>query len=154
MLDQVQQYFIPWSVGIICSLIVLVFCIRKPFYGRRLLAFLFFMGAVVNIYLAWVYPRDYLVFGQFTYLDSYRYFIYMVLFRQAMWMGGILVVLHAYLGYAFWQKRPLPKVAIFLSMVFLLLLAPLGFGSAFPASLLLLLGVVYLARNSLNMTEA
>ena len=154
MLDQVQQYFIPWSFGIICSLSILLLCIRKPFYGRRLLAYLFFMGTVANIYLAWIYPRDYLVFGQFTWLDSYRHFIYMILFRQAMWMGGILVVLHAYLGYVYWQKGPLPKVAIFLSIFFLLLLTPLGFGSAFPASLLLLIGVIYLSRDSANMTEA
>ncbi|NRB53195.1 MAG: hypothetical protein HRU41_36400 [Saprospiraceae bacterium] len=153
-MDQVQQYIIPWSIGIICSLIVLFLCIKKPFYGRRLLALLFLLGTLANVYLAWIYPRDYLVFGRFTWLDSYRHFIYMILFRQAMWMGGILVALHAYLAYTFWQKGPLPRVASFLAIFLLLLLVPLGFGSAFPASLLLLIGVVYLSRDSMNLTEA
>ncbi|MBX2870839.1 MAG: hypothetical protein KTR30_02030 [Saprospiraceae bacterium] len=154
MLDQVQQHWMPWSAGIGFSLIVMLFCIRRPVVGRRLLAFVFLAGAVGHVYLAWIYPRDYLVFGQFTYLDSYRRFIYMILFRQATWMGGLMVVLHAYLAYVFWRKGALPKISILLSVLWLLLVAPLGFGSAFPASLLLLLGVIYLSKQPAELTEA
>lgn len=154
MLDQVQQYFIPWSAGILYSLLVITLCVKEPTYGRGLLATLFLLGMLANVYLAWVYPRDYLVFGQFTFLDSYRRFIYMILFRQASWMGGLLVILHAYLAYTFWRKGPLPNLALFLAILFLLLITPLGFGSAFPAPLILLFGVIYLYKKDAKPAEA
>lgn len=154
MLDQIQQYAIPWSAGIIFSLIVTFFCIRHATYGRRLLALIFLMGTLAHVYLAWIYPRDYLVFGQFTFLDSYRRFIYMILFRQALWMGGALVLLHAYLTYCFWRDGKLSKTVVAFSAFFLLLVAPLGFGSAFPASLILIIGVIYLSKHELETMEA
>ncbi len=154
MLDQIQQYAIPWSIGLIFSLLVTFCCIRQVSLGRRLLAILFLSGTLAHIYLAWIYPRDYLVFGQFTFLDGYRRFIYMILFRQAIWMGGILVLWHAYLTYSYWKKGPLSKVSISLSVLLLLLVAPLGFGSAFPASLILLIGIFYLSKRSAETMEA
>lgn len=153
MLDQVQQYFIPWSLGIAFSLLVTALCIRKPLYGRRILALLFLLGMLAHIYLAWIYPRDYLVFGQYTLLDSYRRFIYLILFRQAYWMGGLLVIVHAYLAYAFWKKGALGGATVLLSVLFLLLITPLGFGAAFPAPLILLIGVIYLYKNDAEPAE-
>jgi hypothetical protein len=150
MWDQIIQYFTPWSLGIIASAIVLVFCRRQPIIGRRLLGSLFLLGGLANVYLAWIYPRDYLVFGQFTFLPIYRRFIYMVLFRQAVWMGGILVLVHFYLAYSFLRKGLLTTPTIAMAALLLLLLAPLGFGSLFPATLLLLLGLYYLSAQDRN----
>lgn len=153
MLDQVSQYFIPWSLGIVLALIVLFYCRRDLAKGRRLLGGLFLLGGMANVYLAWIYPRDYLVFGQFTMLPIYRRFIYMILFRQAIWMGGILVLLHFYLAYTFLRKGPLSKRAQTLALLLLLLLTPLGFGSAFPATLLLIIGLYYLSDQGQKATE-
>ncbi len=154
MLDQIQQYLIPWSAGIMISLLVTVLCMRKPLYGRRLLAILFLLGMLANVYLAWIYPRDYLVFGQFTFLDSYRRFIYLILFRQAYWMGGLLILAHAYLAFSYWRNEAVPTPAIIGAALFLLLITPLGFGAAFPAPLILLFGIFYLYKNNVERAEA
>lgn len=153
MWDQLSQYFLPWSTGIAVSLILLRCCQRQPLIGQRLFGFLFLLGGLVNVYLAWIYPRDYLVFGQFTLLPIYRRFIYMILFRQAIWMGGGLVLLHFYLVYAFWGKDKLDVKAFLLTGALLLLLTPLGFGSAFPATIILGIALYTLWMNRQNRAE-
>jgi len=146
MSDQVEQFFVPWSFAIILSVLISVLCHRRPKWGRRGLGVVWLMGGLLNVYLAWIYPRDYLVFGQFTFFPFYRRFIYMILFRQAIWMGAILVVWHFYLAFLFFRPKPLSSLSLGLAAVLLLLLAPLGFGSGFPASLILLLGLYTLYR--------
>lgn len=146
MWDQVEQFFIPWSLAIIGSVAILILCHRDPKWGRRGLATLWLIGGLLNVYLAWIYPRDYLVFGQFTFFPFYRRFIYMILFRQAIWMGALLVVWHFYLAFQFLRPGALSPWSLGLATILLLLLAPLGFGSGFPASLILLLGLYALYR--------
>lgn len=150
MWDQANSYLLPWSLGIMTSVVLLVYCRRKPELGRYLLGSVFLLGGLANIYLAWIYPRDYLIFGHWVLLPSYRRFIYLVLFRQAIWMGGLLVVLHFYLAYVFLRKAPLTRATAGLAGAFLLLLAPLGFGAMFPATLLLLIGVYHLYQEARN----
>lgn len=146
MWDQVEQFFIPWLLAILLSVLIGVLCHRYPKWGRRGLGALWLIGGLLNVYLAWIYPRDYLVFGQFTLSPFYRRFIYMILFRQAIWMGGLLVLWHFYLAFQFFRPGPLSPLSLVLTTVLLLLLAPLGFGSGFPASLILLLGLYTLHR--------
>ena len=153
MWDQVSQYFLPWSLGILVSLALLWICLQRPRLGQRLFGYLFLLGGIVQVYLAWIYPRDYLVFGQFTFFSIYRRFIYMILFRQAIWMGGLLVVLHFYLAYMFWTLNQPKKIAYLVALIWLTLLAPLGFGSAFPATVILGIALYTLWVNRQNRTE-
>ncbi len=146
MWDQVEQFFIPWLLAILFSVLIWILCHRYPKWGRRGLGLVWLVGGLLNVYLAWIYPRDYLVFGQFALFSFYRRFIYMILFRQAIWMGAILVVWHFYLAFQFFRPGPLSPFSLGVAMVLLLLLAPLGFGSGFPASLILLLGLYALYR--------
>lgn len=146
MWDQVERFYIPWSIAIILAIALLGLCKWQPRWGRRGFALLWLFGGLVNVYLAWIYPRDYLQFGRFTFLPFYRRFIYMILFRQAVWMGGLLIVWHVYLAFLFFRPKPLSSFSIGLASILLLLLTPLGFGSGFPATLILMLGLYLLYR--------
>lgn len=148
MWDLVQQYGVAWLGGVIISCALLLACIWNPKMGRKMVGLLFLLGGIANIYLAWIYPRDYLVFGQFTFFEGYRRFIYMILFRQAAWMGGILVGVHFYLTYAFWKEGPVSIFAVATAILFFVLISPLGFGAAFPAPLILIIAVIYLYKMS------
>lgn len=67
----------------------------------------------------------------------------MILFRQALWMGTLLALVHLYIAYHFLKGGPLSTLSVVMAIALLLLLAPLGFGSAFPATVFLMAGVYY-----------
>lgn len=127
----------------------------RPRAARIAFAVLFGWAAWYNASLAWNDPSVFHQFNDLAWLSIYKDFIEGPFHTHTQrWIGAIafgqgLVALGLLVG---GRLRPIAAIG---GIVFLVAIAPLGVGSAFPASLLLALGLflsVFRMRPSSNRT--
>jgi hypothetical protein len=140
------EFLIPYLVSNAVSLALVLAAPKWPRPVRVLFVLIFLGAGSFNAYMAMSQPEGYLVYGRWALLPAYRDFISGVFSRYtqpivlAIALGQLAVgVLLTRKGRSFW-------LGVAGGMVFLLAIAPLGIGSAFPATLLMALALYLMAR--------
>jgi hypothetical protein len=143
-----SHYIGPYIISNVLGLFLILVAAKWPRIAKALFVTLFLGSGLVNMYLALTKPRLYVTgFGPVAVLGIYRTFIYgffgshtglIVLFIAIGQLGvaGLLAL----------NDRPL-LVGLLGSVLFLVAIAPLGLGSAFPSSILMAVGVMLMYRN-------
>jgi hypothetical protein len=149
MLGATEQFLVPWIITNSISFLLIYLCYKWPLAGRIVFGVIFLLAAAVNTWMALFRPAVYLEYGELAFLDFYKAFIYgffaehtqLLVLLIAFGQGGIAA------GLFFNEKLLLPAVAG--AALFLLAIVPLGVGSAFPATLLMVLalGLLVFRRN-------
>lgn len=137
MLEEVQQFLIPWILSNTLAFILIYTAFRWPKAGRFVFGAVFLLAAAVNSYMAIFHPSTYLEYGKLTFLAFYKAFIYGFFAKNTTLL--VLLIALGQLGIAvgmFFNGRLLLPAALGAAM-FLLAIVPLGAGSAFPATLLM-----------------
>jgi hypothetical protein len=135
-----------YAGSLLVSLLLLAASWRWPNVGRLLFVLLFAWASQQNLRTALRQPGRYLDFAQYAYLALYREFILGPFARHvtpivvAIAAGQLLIAL-LLLG----TTRP-ARLGLAGGIVFLLAIAPLGTGAAFPATVLGALGLALLWR--------
>lgn len=145
-MEVLKPYLIPYIISNLLFLLCLVAAIKKPIWSRLFLAMVFLWAAGMNFWTAKATPEVYLEYSGLTFLRFYREFIngYFsqhikpFVFLVAMGEFGIFIGLLLNKGWV--------KLACFGGMVFGLAIAPLGIGSAFPATVTMALALGVLSR--------
>ncbi len=147
-----SPYFIPLIVSNMFALVLLIAAVFWPRLVRWAFAILFLAAGLVNSYLAISKPEVYVEsYGETAFLGIYRDFIngtfstYDTQILLAIAVGQILV--------AFFLTRSgaLFRLGFAGACVFLIAIAPLGLGSAFPSTLILVAAVAMMAYNLIKM---
>jgi hypothetical protein len=143
-----SHYIGPYIISNLLGLFLILVAIKWPRIAKALFVTLFLGSGLVNMYLALTNPRLYVTgFGPLAVLGIYRTFIYgffrshtglIVLFIS---LGQLCVA-----GLLALEDRLL-LVGFMGSVLFLVAIAPLGVGSAFPSSILMAIGAVLMYRN-------
>lgn len=143
-----HEYIVPYVIANIYSFLCVVFSVRFPMLCRVMLAILFAGAAVVNADTAIRNPDQYLFYGQHAMLKLYQDFIYdffaadipsfilMIAFCQLLIFVGLLLT------------NGWVKVACWGGAIFGIAIAPLGLGSAFPATVIMSIAFVMLANRA------
>lgn len=126
------------------SLLLLILAIKRPVTARTLISILFIGAAIFNGYTAIAHPEKYMGFAEMAALPAYETFIRGEFSRHIT--SYILAIALAQLatGICIAGRRALSKVALAGAVIFLVAIAPLGAGSAFPCSLVLATACVIL----------
>ncbi len=132
----------PWILANAASLLLCVVAYLWPRAGRALYAALTFASAVLVGYLAWTNPA-FFVEGpaEAARLALYRDFILGFFREHVVPFALALSMLIFLIGLALVLGDSLLPIGITAGVVFLALLAPLGIWVAFPAPLILALGL-------------
>lgn len=141
-MNQLNQYLLPWLASNLVFLLALLAVYKRPIIGRMLLAMIFLGAAYYNTNTAILDPQTYLEFGDLSWSENYQNFIngwfsehiQLVLFFIAT--GQVLIFLGLLL------RKGWTVLACLGGFIFGLAIAPLGFGSAFPSSLIM--GIAFL----------
>lgn len=140
------EMFVPLLVSNAFALVLAVLCWRRPRAGQLLGALLFLGGGCFNLYHAFAAPHVYETFRAFAWLDAYRQVIdaiwptYATPFIAAIALGQIAVgVLLAAGGRA-------ARLGALGASVFLAAITPLGWGAAFPFTLVAIAGFAPMLR--------
>ncbi len=134
------------------SLLLLMLAIWRPVVARWLFCILFIGAAFFNTYTAIVHPEKYLLYADLTALPMYEQFIrgafsrHITTYIIAIAIGQLLTGI--YIG----SSGQLYKAALAGAIIFLLAIAPLGAGSAFPCSIVMAAACMVLLRKGADAT--
>lgn len=131
---------------LLISLLLAAVCLPWPNLGRALFALLFGWAGQFNLKLALVHPQAYVGFSRFAVLEAYRDFIQGWFAQHVAWV--VVPIALGQLAICLLLLGPTRAVRLGCAggIVFALAIAPLCAGSAFPASLVMALGLALLMR--------
>jgi len=141
------EYLLPYAVSNAVALLLLGAAFRKPEWVRWASIVIFLWAAWTNARLALTNPLEYQGFEELALLEPYRHFI-VGWFRDHTASlvlpiaAGQFSIAALLLRNSEWSRRAGAGGAV----VFLLAIAPLGVGSAFPFSLTYGAALVVMAR--------
>ena len=133
-MDGLQEYFVPYLISQAASLIILIAAWKRTRWARWLFSVLFLWASATNMYIGLTNPDSYLDNARFAiplYQDfingwfSHYNHIIIPLIAVGQFFISIGMLLHGW-----WVK-----LACFGSIIFLLSIAPLMVGAAFPFSI-------------------
>lgn len=141
-----DQYLLPYIISQVASLIILVIAWKKTKWARWLFTVLFLWAACTNMYIGITSPGTYQLYADMA-LPFYSNFIngwfshYSYIMIPVIAAGQFLIAMSMLL------KGRWVKGACIGAIVFLLSIAPLMVGSAFPFSITVSLAAILILKN-------
>lgn len=132
------------AASVVFSLLLLVAAFRYPRIARAIFAALFAWACWLNWRTAMATPAAYLDYGDLAVLRLYRAFIREIFSVRVALIVGAMATCQGLIAAGLVIGRPLARPALLGAVVFLVAIAPLGVGSAFPSTLLLAAGALRL----------
>jgi hypothetical protein len=139
----VQDYWIPVAVTNLIALVLIFICYRWPKVGKVVWGIIFILAGVFNIVNVIRDPQVYLTFGDHA-ADFYKFFIDGVFHSFTMFIVSLIGAAQIVVGLFLLRKGNLFFLGILGGIIFLVAIAPLGIGSAFPATLLMAISLITL----------
>lgn len=150
-----SPYFVPLIVSNLFALVLLIVAVFWPRLVRWSFAILFFAASLVNATLAIRQPELYVEsYGSTALLGIYRDFINGIFSTNAtpillaIALGQLLVAVFLT------RDGTLFRLGVVGACLFLVAIAPLGLGSAFPSTLIMVAAVLMMAYNLIKMGRA
>ncbi|MGI9626825.1 MAG: hypothetical protein ACR2QM_08320 [Longimicrobiales bacterium] len=141
-----REYLVPYLASNAIALSLLVTAFRKPVWVRWASVVIFSWAAWTNTRIALTNPLEYQGFAELAVFDLYRDFVSGWFRTHTAWL--VVPIAAGQLGIAvllLLKSRLAHRAAVGCAVVFLLAIAPLGVGSAFPFSLTYGLAMVVMA---------
>ena len=145
-MDALKQYLIPYIISNIVFALCIAGALRKPILTRIFLACFFLWASYFNSSSAIQSPEIYLDYGKLTSVSLYENFIHGFFSRHIsqfvlpIAVGQFLIFLGLLLN------KTWTKLACIGGILFGLAIAPLGVGSAFPATVSMAIAFFILLR--------
>lgn len=136
MFDMPAGYLTPYILSNVVALALFFGAVWRPNVVRVAFALIFLVASAVNTYTALVEPTVYLDYAELAVTDAYREFItgpfaeIIVPFLLAIALGQLACSILLFLG------GRAARIGALGAAIFLLAIAPLGVGSAFPFSVI------------------
>lgn len=119
------------------SLLLLILAFKRPVTARTLMSILFIGAACFNGYTAIMHPETYMTYADLAAIPTYETFIRGNFSRHITTFILTIAVAQLAIGICIAGKGALSKTALAGAIIFLLAIAPLGAGSAFPCTVIL-----------------
>lgn len=129
------SYLIGYVISNAVALVLIWMAWKHPRNTRLLFFLLFGWACWMNWSTALENPQFYLEYADLAFLDSYQLFIRGWFSNHIIEMVGFIATCQGLIAVSFLLKGRVYKLGIIGAMVFLMAIAPLGVGSAFPFSL-------------------
>ena len=146
-METIEQYLAPFIISNLLFGLSIAGAIKKPMWTRIFLAGVFLWAAWVNARTALQSPEVYLEYGRLTPVSIYKEFIAGAFSRHIPWFVLSVAASQFLIFIGLLLKNIWTKLACLAGALFGLSIAPLGIGSAFPATILMAVSFLILARN-------
>ena len=141
------EFLVPHLISIVVAILLAVAAWKRPNLGRGLFAALFLWASFVNARLALTDPSKYLDYAKLTDSPTYRAIIEGPFARNLVAYVLLIALGQLCIGAGMLLRGGLTRLACLGALVFLIAIAPLGVGSAFPSSLIMAGGAAALLRH-------
>lgn len=138
-----KDYWIPYIITNIAAILLIIVCCKRPKTGKAAWGIIFILAGIFNIFTAVKNPQAYLGYRDHA-VEFYRFFIDGVFSSFTIFIVSLIGAGQILVGIFLFMKRKLFLLGILGGIVFLVAIAPLGVGSAFPSTLLMAISLVLL----------
>lgn len=142
-----STYLLLYIISNAISLLILGLSWKTQRAARLLLFLIFVWASWTNWNEAIVAPLFYLNYGHLTFSELYRRFIIGWFSTHITQAVGLIATCQALIAFSILLKGWMFKTGAAGAIIFLLAIAPLGVGSAFPCTLILAISFWLLTRN-------
>lgn len=137
-----QEYMLPVIVANLLSVIIAISCFHYSRFMRALMGLIFIGAGIINLINVYNEPSVYVDgFGPAA-IDLYKEIIYGPFSKNTAVYVSLIAVGQVLVGVLLWSKRFWYHLGAFGGFIFFAAIAPLGAGAAFPAPVLLAIGML------------
>ena len=144
----VPQYLIAYIIANVFALTLLFLSWKQPRVARALFSFLFIWACYTNWHVALTRPNDYMFYANLALLDSYKDFIYGWFSNHILLVVGAIATCQGLIAVAFLLRGWIYALGSVGAITFLMAIAPLGVGAAFPCTVILSVAVYLLLKEN------
>ena len=119
---------------------------KRPNWGRGLFGLNFLGAAIFNGVFFFKDPEEFTYYADFAMLDVYRDFINHTFSDHLHFFLAAIIVVQFLTGLTLLAKGKWVKIGALSAALFLIAITPLGFGAAFPATLIMAFGLYFVFR--------
>ena len=141
-----QEMIIASVASNIVALLLLLLSLHKKNLARFFFAILFIGAAWTNWNMAHNHPADYLEYGKYA-IGFYKKIIYGEFSKHITGFVSMIAIAQLIIGLALLARGIVVKLSCFAGIIFLLCIAPLGFGSAFLFSIIAAIDLFILSKH-------
>jgi hypothetical protein len=145
-----RQYLVPYVASNLVALALLFIAWRRPRVAQWLCALVFLWASITNVTTAINRPHVYQEYAALTPVAVYKNFITGWFNAHAREMVLAIAVGQLAIAVLLMLRRPGRVLGVLGAIVFLMAIAPLGVGSAFPFSLTFIAAIVVMDRRRRN----
>ncbi len=137
-------FSLTYLVANMVSLLVLIAAISRPAVARVMLSLIFIGAGLFNAVMGIREPALFMTYGAMTPLLAYEQFIYGAFRNNITAIVLSISICQLVAGIFIASRRTMMILGLIAVIIFLVAIAPLGAGSAFPSTLLLAAAAVIL----------
>jgi hypothetical protein len=137
------EYFFPYVITHLIAILLIVICYKRPNTGKVAWGIIFILAGIFNIFMVIRNPYAYLSYRDHA-VEFYKFFIDGVFSSFTIFIVSLIGAGQILVGFFLLRKGKLFLLGILGGIVFLIAIAPLGIGSAFPSTLLMALSLMIL----------
>lgn len=147
-MEGLNEYLIPYIISNMVFAASIIAAVKQPYYSRIFFILLFLWASYTNFTTAFSSPEVYLDYGKLALLPFYKdiingffaihiqQFVFLIAFCQLMIAAGLMF------------NKTAVNTACTGGIIFGLAIAPLGVGSAFPATVFMAIALFILMRKN------
>ncbi|MCJ7681531.1 MAG: hypothetical protein MUP70_12450 [Candidatus Aminicenantes bacterium] len=134
----INDFLAPYIITNVLSLLMILICWKKPKSGNIIWGFVFLAAGLLNLFHGITKPASYLDYANMAVFPFLRDIINGPFSRMTTPIIALIAVGQMMVGFfLLYRSGRLNRLGIAGGTLFLICIAPLGVGSAFPASLLM-----------------
>ena len=137
------DYWFPYVITHAVTLVLIFICFRWPKIGKAAWGVIFILAGIFNIFTVIKNPDAYLGYRDHA-AEFYKFFIDGVFNSFTVFIVSLIAAGQILVGFFLLRKGKIFLLGILGGIVFLIAIAPLGVGSAFPSTLLMAFSLVLL----------
>ncbi|OQP62894.1 hypothetical protein A3860_26660 [Niastella vici] len=142
-----QTYLFLYIISNVIALLMLWAAWKQPRIARLLFFLVFTWASWTNWKTALQNPQFYIEYADLSFLDIYKQFIRGWFSTHVTEVVGFIATCQALIAVSMLLKGWLLKLGAIGAIIFLMCIAPLGVGSAFPFSITASLALYFILKN-------
>jgi hypothetical protein len=133
------------AVTNIIAILLIFVCYKWPKIGKVVWGIIFILAGIFNIFMVNKNPQAYLNYSEHA-VEFYKFFIDGVFHSFTIFIVSLIGAGQILVGVFLLRKGKLFLLGILGGIIFLVAIAPLGIGSAFPSTLLMAISLIVLYK--------
>lgn len=141
-----QEYMLPIILSNLVAVVLALSSYNFPRFMRFIWGLIFILAGIVNLITVYNEPRIYINAYGPAAIQAYQEIIYGPFSKQPAIYVTLIAVGQILVGSLIWSRKFWYYLGLTGGVIFMLAIAPLGVGSAFPATLIMALGLILMMR--------